>query len=172
MIGMDEVILMGSLIKAHGVQGEMVLTVPETLDWSEDLDCLVCRIDGILIPFFIESLRPKSGTTMLVKFEDVDTVQATAAFIGLKVYMPRKYAIENGSDEPTWESFLEWKVVDRQAGPLGMITAVDDSTPNILFQVRDGDRERIIPANEDWITDVDRKHCILTFNLPQGLADL
>lgn len=172
MIGTDEVILMGSLIKAHGVQGEMVLTVPESLDWQEELDCLVCRIDGILVPFFIESLRPKSDTTVLVKFEDVDSLQATAPFIGLKVYIPRKFAIENESDEPTWESFLEWQVVDVQAGPLGTITAIDDSTPNILFQVRDGDRERIIPANEDWITGVDRKHCVLNFNLPQGLADL
>ena len=71
-----------------------------------------------------------------------------------------------------WSSFLDWSVVDAEAGLLGTISAVDESTPNVLFLVRDGDRERIIPANEEWITAVDRDKCILNYKLPQGLVDL
>lgn len=163
---------MGTILKPHGVCGEMVLTVPENLDWQEGLDCLICQIDGIFVPFFIESLREKSSTTMLVKFEGIDNVEATRRFIGLKVFLPRKYAVESESDELTWEDFIDWTVVDLEAGSLGHITAIDDSTANILFQIKDGERERIIPANEEWITAVDEQHTTLTFNLPQGLAEL
>jgi 16S rRNA processing protein RimM len=63
-------------------------------------------------------------------------------------------------------------VVDSKTGPLGTVDAVDDSTPNILFQVRDGGRERIIPANPEWITRVDRKNRTLMYNLPEGLTEL
>ena len=62
--------------------------------------------------------------------------------------------------------------VDSHAGALGSVHAVDDSTPNILFLVRDGERERIIPANAEWITEVDRKNRTLMYNLPEGLAEL
>ena len=155
MIGIDETVRMGTILKPHGVCGEMVLTVPENLDWQENLDCLICRIDGILVPFFIESLREKSTTSMLVKFEGVDTVEDTARFIGLKVFLPRKYALEGQADDLEWDDFIGWTVVDSETGPLGSITAVDDSTANILFQIRNGEREYIIPANEEWISSVD-----------------
>jgi len=63
-------------------------------------------------------------------------------------------------------------VSDTAAGPLGVIKAVDESTPNVLFLVVDGSRERVIPANPVWITQVDKNERTLRYNLPEGLADL
>lgn len=172
MIEKSEVLRIGKLLKPHGVNGEMVLTVPESLEWTDDLDCLVCSMDGILVPFFIDSLREKSADTLLVKFEGYDTVESVRRFLGVTVFMPRKFVAGNDDGELMWSSFLDWSVIDAEAGPLGTISAVDESTPNVLFLVRDGDRERIIPANEEWITAVDRDKCILNYKLPQGLVDL
>ena len=172
MIEKSEVLRIGKLLKPHGVNGEMVLTVPESLVWSDDLDCLVCCMDGILVPFFLESLREKSADSLLVKFEGYDTVESVSRFIGVTVYMPCKYVVDDESGQLVWESFIDWKVTDEESGPLGTIHAVDDSTPNILFLVKDGEREHIIPANEDWITRVDKKKCVITYKLPQGLVEL
>ncbi len=172
MIEQSEVQRIGQIVKPHGVGGEMAVTVPASLCWTDDIDCLVCSLDGILVPFFLESIRPKSSTTILVKFEGYDSVESTSRFMGVTVYIPLKYLAENDDEEPTWSSFLDWKVIDSKAGLLGTVNAVDDSTPNILFQVRDGERERIIPANPEWITKVDRKNRTLKYNLPEGLAEL
>ena len=150
----------------------MAVTVPASLCWTDDIDCLVCSMDGILVPFFLESIREKSGTTILFKFEGYDSVEATSRFMGVTVYMPLRFVAEGDADAPSWSSFLDWKVVDSAAGSLGTVHAVDDSTPNILFLVRDGERERIIPANPEWITKVDRKKRTLMYNLPEGLAEL
>ena len=172
MIELSEVQRIGTIVKPHGVGGEMAVTVPASLNWTDDIDCLVCSMDGILVPFWIESLREKNDTSLLVKFEGYDSVEQTDRFIGQTVYMPRKFVAAGETGLPSWSSFIDWKVMDEEAGPLGVIHAVDDSTPNILFLVRDGERERIIPANEEWITGVDIKNCILTYKLPQGLAEL
>lgn len=172
MIQESEVQRIGTIVKPHGVGGEMAVTVPASLSWTDDLDCLVCSMDGILVPFYVESVRDKSSTVILVKFEGYDTVESIARFMGVTVYMPLRYVAESRDDEPEWGCFLDWKVVDSAAGPLGTIHAVDDSTPNILFLVRDGERERIIPANAEWITSVDRKNRTLKYKLPEGLADL
>lgn len=172
MIELSEVQRIGQIVKPHGVGGEMVVTVPASLDWTDDIDCLVCSLDGILVPFFLESIRTKSNSTILVKFEGYDTVESTSRFMGVTVYMPLKYLAESEDEEPSWSTFLDWKIVDSHAGALGSVHAVDDSTPNILFLVRDGERERIIPANAEWITKVDRKNRTLMYNLPEGLAEL
>ena len=172
MIQQSEVQRIGTIVKPHGVGGEMAVTVPASLAWTDDLDCLVCSMDGILVPFWLESVREKSSTVILVKFEGYDTVESTSRFMGVTAYMPLKYVAESADDELEWGCFLDWKVVDAKAGTLGTIHAVDDSTPNILFLVRDGGRERIIPANAEWITGVDRKNRTLNYKLPDGLADL
>lgn len=172
MIELNEVQRIGQIVKPHGVGGEMAVTVPASLDWTDDIDCLVCSLDGILVPFFLESIRPKSSTTILVKFEGYDSVESTSRFMGVTVYMPLRFVAESDEEEPSWSSFLDWRVVDSKAGPLGTVDAVDDSTPNILFQVREGGRERIIPANPEWITRVDRKNRTLMYNLPEGLTEL
>ena len=172
MIELSEVQRIGQIVKPHGVGGEMAVSVPASLNWTDDLDCLVCSMDGILVPFFVESIREKSSTTILVKFEGYDTVEATSRFMGVTVYMPLRFVADGDDEEPSWSSFLDWKIVDSNAETLGAVHAVDDSTPNILFLVRDGERERIIPANADWITKVDRKNRTLFYKLPEGLAEL
>lgn len=172
MITQSEVQRIGQIVKPHGVGGEMVVSVPASLDWTDDIDCLVCSLDGILVPFFLESIRGKSSTSILVKFEDYDSVDAIGRFIGVTVYMPLRYVADSDDDIPSWSTFLDWQVIDSVAGVLGTVNAVDDSTPNVLFQVRDGDRDRIIPANAAWITKVDRKKRTLFYKLPEGLAEL
>lgn len=172
MIGQGEVQRIGQIVKPHGVGGEMVVSVPATLDWTDDIDCLVCSLDGILVPFFLESIRGKSSTSILVKFEGYDSVDAIGRFMGVTVYMPLRYVADSDDEIPSWSTFLDWQVIDSAAGVLGTVNAVDDSTPNVLFLVRDGDRERIIPANTEWITKADRKKRTLYYNLPEGLAEL
>lgn len=172
MIGQGEVQRIGQIVKPHGVGGEMVVSVHASLDWTDDIDCLVCSLDGILVPFFLESIRGKSSTSILVKFEGYDSVDAIGRFIGVTVYMPLRYVADSDDEIPSWSTFLDWQVIDSAAGVLGTVNAVDDSTPNVLFLVRDGDRERIIPANAEWITKADRKKRTLYYNLPEGLAEL
>ncbi len=172
MIEQSQVQRIGTIVKPHGVGGEMVVSVPAMLNWTDDLDCLVCSLDGILVPFWLESVREKSSTSILVKFQGYDSVESTGRFMGVTVYMPLKYVAYDTDETPSWSTFLDWKVVDSNAGLLGSVHAVDDSTPNILFLVRDGERERIIPANAEWIDKVDRKKRTLYYNLPEGLAEL
>ncbi|OPZ48852.1 MAG: Ribosome maturation factor RimM [Bacteroidetes bacterium ADurb.BinA104] len=172
MMDLDGLVRLGTILKSHGVNGEMALSVPPGLDWSDDPDYLVCMMDGIPVPFYPDSIRGKSSTVVLVKFQDYDNVDDISRFMGVTVYMPREYLVEHDSDELLWERFLGWQVSDTAAGPLGVIKAVDESTPNVLFLVVDGSRERVIPANPVWITQVDKNERTLRYNLPEGLADL
>lgn len=172
MIERNSLVRMGTFVKPHGVNGEMALTVPEDMDWSEDTSYLVCMMDGIPVPFFLESIREKSRTVILVKFDDIDDIRKTDRFMGVTVYLPKEFQVVSDEDNLSWSSFIDYSVIDIKAGYLGKIEAVDDSTMNVLFLVRDGSRERVIPANEAWITGIDQDKCQIVYELPEGLADL
>ena len=169
MIKESEVYKIGSITRTHGVRGEVSFTFTDDVWDRADADYLILCIDGILVPFFMEEYRFRSDTTALVKFQDYDSAEEAKELCGCDVYFPHALtpAPEEGG-EYTWRYFTGFRVVDKQAGDLGESTYVDDSTQNILFHVGD----RLIPAVESFISDIDHQARIITMQFPEGLLDL
>ena len=72
MILESELIEAGKFNKPHGIKGEISATVDIDIDFDE-LKCVVMPIEGIFVPFFINSVRPKNGDTYLVTIDGVDS---------------------------------------------------------------------------------------------------
>lgn len=171
MIKENEVFKIGKFIKPHGIKGEINFSFEN--DVFDHVDCpyLICRIDNILVPFFIEEYRFKGKETALIKFEDIDDEEKARRMSGLEVYFPRKYYEEESNEEIeySWNFFIGFSVIDKTAGKLGIIEDIDDKTINTLFLVKDGENELIIPATEDFIEKIDAKKKVLYLVLPEGL---
>ena len=73
MIRKDEVFKIGMFNKPHGVKGEISFTFTDDIFDRVDGEYLICLLDGIFVPFFMEEYRFRSDTTALVKLERVDT---------------------------------------------------------------------------------------------------
>ena len=73
MIKKEEVYKIGLFNKPHGIHGELQFTFTDDIFDRVDCDYLVCLLDGIFVPFFIEEYRFRSDSTALVKLEGVDT---------------------------------------------------------------------------------------------------
>lgn len=172
MIEREKVIKVGTLSKPHGVNGEMVLTLDRRMIDGDESPYLICEMDGILVPFFLESVRDKSTNVLLVKFCDVDTIEDARRFQGVKVFFPLEYLPEVDEEPDSWDFFIGFKVNDCNEGFLGVIEDVDDSTPNVLFLIRNRGRELIIPANREWIEELDAEKREIMYNLPEGLLDI
>ena len=71
MITREELIRIGRFNKPHGVKGELSFTFTDDVFDRTECSYIVCEIDGIFVPFFIEEYRFKSDTTALIKLEDV-----------------------------------------------------------------------------------------------------
>jgi 16S rRNA processing protein RimM len=173
MIRKEDVYNIGRLGKPHGVKGETSFWFSDDVFDRLDADYLVLEIDGILVPFFIEEYRFRSDDLVFVKFEDIDTEDRARELTGCKVYFPREHS-EADESHLTWSEIVGYQVIDAQSGaPLGTISRVDDATINTLFDVTtpDGD-DLLIPANEELITDVDKKARTITMTIPEGLLDL
>lgn len=174
MIRKEEVYKIGVFNKPHGVKGELSFTFTDDIFDRVDCDCLICLLDGIFVPFFIEEYRFRSDTTALVKLEDIDTAEQARMFTNVEVYFLRKYVEEADAAgrELTWEFFKGFLVKDVHLGDLGTVVDVENSTINTLFVIDYNETELLVPAQEEFILQLDEKKRIMTVSLPEGLLDL
>lgn len=174
MIRKEEVYKIGKIGKPHGVKGELTLFFDDDVFDRVDAEYLVLCIDGILVPFYMDDWRFKTGETALVKFCDIDTKEAASELTGCDVYFP-KHLSDRGDDELTWDEINGFSVVDSNEDNMvvGKIVNVDESTVNILLEVETPSGSIVlVPANEDMIKDVDSEAKQITVALPEGLVDL
>ena len=171
MIKEEEVYKIGIINKPHGIHGELSFTFDDDIFDRVDADHIVCLMDGILVPFFIESYRFRSDSSALIKLEGVDDEQQARRFTNTEVFFPKKHAEGTEDEDLTWAYFTGFIIKDVKEGEIGKVTDVDDSTINTLFVVDQNGKELLIPAQEDFIVNLDREARIITMDLPSGLIE-
>ncbi|CAK7052118.1 MAG: Ribosome maturation factor RimM [Parabacteroides sp.] len=172
MIKKEDVFKIGLFTKPHGIKGEIgLMTSSDVFDDSEDL-YIVCDMDGILVPFFVEDYRYKTDNVILLKLKNVDDEQAAREFSNREVFYPLDKMEDDLIGDITWDSFIGYQVVDEAIGELGAITDVDESTINVLLQIDHKGKEILLPAAEELILSADHENKTLTVSVPEGLLDL
>ena len=172
MIEREDLIKIGRFNKPHGVKGELSFTFTDDVFDRTDCPYIVCEIDGIFVPFFIEEYRFKSDTTALMKLEDVDNETDARAFSLLDVYFPKSYYDTEVEEKAPSDYFIGFTVVDSERGELGKIVAVDDSTENVLFEIDHEGRELLVPAVDEFVSEIDEENRWLYMTIPEGLLTL
>ena len=169
MLKKEDFVYFGKFLKPHGTKGEIGLQ-SDGFSLGDDCDFVACDIDGILVPFFFETVRSKNGDTIIVKVDRMETADEVRFLTNREAFIPRQWVEE--SEELTWSYFKGFKAIDTSLGELGEITDIDDNTINTLFVIEEGNDEILIPAQEEFITDIDHDKKEIIFNLPEGLVSL
>lgn len=169
MLKKEDFVYFGKFLKPHGTKGEIGLQ-GDTFTLDEGCDFVACDIDGILVPFFFESTRPKSNDTLIVKVERMESADEVRYLTNREALIPRKWVEE--SEEISLGYFIGFKATDRTLGDIGEIVEIDDSTMNTLFVLEKDEEEILIPAQEEFIVDIDHDGQTIVFDLPRGLVSL
>lgn len=180
MISESEIMEIGTLQKPHGVKGEI-----NTALTSDDIDlrelrCIVIDIDGIFVPFFIDSIRPKSHTSVLIHIDGVNSDVQAKELCGKPVYALLSDLRRSGIDltESDEDGFylcdlIGFSISTNGNAPEGVVEDFDDSTENLLLIVKTDKGKRIyLPFVEQFIDDIDFPGRTVRMNLPDGLIDL
>lgn len=172
MITSDEIIAIGKFNKPHGINGEIAATInaPEAL--LDKCTCIVCDIDGIFVPFFVNDFRKKSQETFLLDIDDVNNEQEASMLVNKDIYVKRsEYCETLEDDEVPIDFFIGFTAILN--GQKGKIVDIDDSTANVLFVIEtENSRSILIPAVEDFIIDFDSNERIIKLEVPDQLLDL
>ena len=171
MIRENEITSVGSFLKPHGIKGEIAAELDIDCEDVDNLTCIICEMEGIFVPFFINNARSKGRDTVLLTVDGVKDEKEAAMFTGKTIYALSSEVEQEGIGEGMYVTDLAGFTVDAEgAGTIGIIDYVDDSTANILFVVKDKDGETVyIPAAEEFITGLDLDDKTVTMRLPDGL---
>lgn len=174
MIRKEEVYRIGRIGKPHGVHGELQMQYSDDVFDRTDAAYLVLDMEGILVPFFMDEYRFRSDEIVLMKFCDVDTAEQARQLTGSIVYFPCRLAEAAGGDSLSWAQIVGFTLQDARSGQvIGEIQSVDDTTANILFEVRTpSGTDLLVPASSELITDMDTTCRTIKAHIPEGLLEL
>lgn len=173
MIKHDEVFLLGHFYKTHGVSGELAFSFTSDVFVQGESPYWVIDMDGILVPFFPTSYRIRSSSSALVCIDGINTEEKARTMVGKEVYYPVAFKPEYEEDEDDeYHQLIGLDVIDSNAGLLGKVLEVDDSTLNVLLVISDGNRELLVPLVGAFITGIDLERQCIEVSLPEELMHL
>lgn len=170
----DDAILIGKAAKHRPVQDDVQIVLKNFEAEEIGGKFLIAEIDGIKVPFLVESRTDKGGSMFAKLKECALHQQGYSAVVGCNIYCRRGDLVEAAqSSAHPFRPLIGCNVCDTgNGGKIGKIIAIDDTTANTVMTVSDGEREILIPLAEDFIDHLDKKGGTLYLRLPDGLLDI
>ncbi len=175
MIKDSEITEIGHLAKPHGINGEIVAITVLDADTILNLRCIILNIDGINVPFFLNSVRPKNYESVLISVDGITNEDMASTLCNNTIYA-LSTDIEPGdnSDEDGLyaRDLVGFSVVENGC-QIGEIIDIEDSTENALFIVkRTNNNLTYIPIADEFIIDICTDSKTVIMDLPTGIMDL
>ena len=163
-------IAVGRIGRLFGTDGGVMVTLYTAFpdDFSNE-EPLFVVIDELAVPLFCASFERRGQAGAVIHFDDIDTERRAEEFlIGREIFIEE--VDEERDDEFYMEDLIGFKV---SVGKLrGELTDYYDSEANPLFEVVIDGKEHLIPAQEEFIAQIDFDKRTIKFVLPDGLLDL
>ncbi|MDE6271843.1 MAG: ribosome maturation factor RimM [Muribaculaceae bacterium] len=179
MIEEKDIIPIGKFFRTHALKGELNAV---TDDYDPDMLAegypLIVEVDGIYVPFYAESVRPKGSQGCLVKLEGIDSQERAQEFVNRQIFMLRRDIaewLEVEEDEVAVDDdLIGFNVMVNGIGRIGTVDSVDSSTANLLLLVKSEDTDEIIyiPFVEEFVEEIDPKDKCILLSLPDGIIEM
>ena len=164
---------LGKIVRKHSFRGEVVIK----LDTDEphlyaNMKAVFVDLGNNLLPFFIKKSLLQKGNQLRVKFEDVSTEQDADAILKSDVYLPLDLLPKLTGNKFYYHEVIGFTVEDIHYGKVGKVVGINDSTAQPLFEIKNGDKDILIPMIDDFIKKVDRKDKTILIETPEGLIEM
>jgi 16S rRNA processing protein RimM len=168
----DQFRLLGSVVKTKGISGEVVIrTKIPTGSINSGQKYIMVKIDGLLVPFFIDSWHNISNSEIVVKFQDIVTRDKAEFFRDKEIWLPRN-ALNKSLLNQSPEDLSGYKVVDVSEGFIGITQGILDIPENQLLRVDFRDHEILIPLQEGIILKINSVKKEIRVKLPEGFLQI
>ena len=147
---------MQKILKSYGTDGAVAISRSAVLP---DEGPVFIDIDGLPVPFYIESAVLKGGR-IIVKFEDVDSLEEAEELAGKSFYL-------EGEDDGGDDDIIGMVICNPAGVEIGPITEFYDYPGNPCVEVDYNGRSVMLPLHEDLIKRVKGERIYLV--IPDGL---
>lgn len=160
-------LVVGRILGPHGLKGEVKVEI--LTDFPERFGLLeTVYLGEELSPVVIEGQRFNKNRIIL-KLPGCDDREGAGKLRGQFIHVPVEEAMPLGDGEYYLYEILGLEVWTEEGEYLGCVEDILFTGSNDVYVVKNGDREVLIPALSDVVTEVDTDRGRLTVRLMEGL---
>ncbi len=169
----EDCFYLGKIVSKYSFKGEVLVKLDtDQPEIYENMESVFVSIGNNLVPFFIDRCRLHKSNLLRIDFQEVKDEAAANRILGAQLYLPLNMLPPLTGNKFYFHEVIGFTVQDQIHGDIGIIEAVNDSASQVLFEVKNGDKELLIPVTDDSVTKVDRDVKTVHVNTPDGLVDL
>lgn len=157
------------ILKANGTAGEVLMSFRDIL--PEDIDTqgpVFIYMDGLPVPFFIESFKTKGQDKALVVLTGVGNLEDAEELAGKDVYVDAS-EYEDIETEEDFSALVGWTLFNDRGTRAGVISGYEDIPGNPCIYVDTESGQHMIPLHEDLILSADDSRREISMIIPEGL---
>ena len=107
-----------------------------------------------------------------VKFENINGDEDADPLINSHLFLPLDLLPKLIGNKFYFHEIIGFKVTDSSFGEVGLITGVNESTFQPLFEIDRNGKEILIPLIDNFIKNVDRDNKTIQLEVPEGLIEI
>ncbi|QQS27519.1 MAG: hypothetical protein IPM47_11460 [Sphingobacteriales bacterium] len=172
----------GYLTQAKSLKGELKAFFEAFfLDFLQKskskLNYLIVETKQGYLPYFIEKIQLQNDGNVLVKFEEINNLEAALPLQHSPVFYEKAklegfVSDELEDEEEGWDFLLGFTLIDASSNQtLAIIEDIYYLPAHELAQITYQNKEILIPLHEDLITEIDERAKSISINLPEGLVE-
>ncbi len=167
-----ELIVIGKIIKAQGLNGELKVFFDEKqLARLKNIDTLFVRQKNGDLPFFVCGLRKAQDQAYFLMFEEITSRNEAEKLTGKELLADKK--LFRKKDVAEGYSFATgYMLIDQSEGELGIIEDVLQLPANDVAQLSIQGKEVLLPLNDNTVIEVNKRKKQLLVNMPEGIVKM
>lgn len=168
----NEFFYLGTLTKPFGLKGGLCAFFDtDNPENYTHLPAIFLDLEGEKIPYNIENITYRGNNQYIIQFEGMDANEARE-FVGVELYLPLSDLPKLSGNRFYFHEVIGFKVVDANKGEIGVCREFLEVSNNPIMVVDHDGVEILIPASQQFVTQVDRDNHILHIQAPEGLIDV
>jgi len=165
---------LGKIVSKYSYKGEVLVKIdtdePEIYENMESV--FIAMKGGNLVPFFIDRCRLHKSNLLRIDFEEVKDEAAADRIMRHALYLPLSALPKLEGDKFYFHEIIGFTVQDTVHGNIGIISGVNDTTSQAIFEVDKNGKQLLIPMTDEILTKVDRNNSTIHVSTPDGLVEL
>lgn len=169
----EDCFYLGKIVRKHSFKGEVVIKLDtDEPEIYQKMESVFVNLGNNLIPFFIQESLLQKGNQLRVRFEGIESEEDAESILKADIYLPLTLLPKLTGNQFYYHEIIGFSVIDETYGDIGIVTGVNDTTAQALFEVQKEGRQILVPMIDEFILEVDRDQKKLHLKTPQGLIEM
>jgi 16S rRNA processing protein RimM len=162
----------GRIIKTFGYKGELIARIgKEFIGIIKNEGSVFIETDEELVPYFINELEHSEEDFYSFCIDDITSVDEAKSFNGSILWIPSDKIPKGTHKENPLQDITGYSVTDVNFGELGKADEVLEYPKHFVLRILKGKKEILLPVNDLYILEIDRKQQHILINAPEGLIE-